>query len=87
MVEYATEKGMQLALSKAGEYNGQKFHIEKFNKQLTKKKKTKKEDDPDWLLNPQIQEELKVMGRTDDLQSDYFLRSKGIFFYIEFLRF
>lgn len=80
IVEYATERGMQLALARAGEFNGQTFKVERDFRLLTKKKRAKKEEDPDWTLDPEVQEELEAMKGTVALNKEYELRSSGICF-------
>lgn len=85
VVEYATEKGMQLALTRAGEYNGQTFKVERDFRPIVKKKRTKKETDPDWTLDPDVQHELEAMKGTMALNKDYELRSSGNCFVCFFL--
>lgn len=81
-VEYATEKGMQRALEKAGNYQGRTFPVEQVVKKVVKRKpREKKEQDPDWTLDPNVQEELKAMEESEGVvQKDYELRSNGEFF-------
>lgn len=78
IIEYATEKAMQFALARAGEYDGQKFKTARDFKQVVRKKRVKKQDDPDWTLDPDVQAELEAMGRTVGLKKDYELRSMGM---------
>lgn len=66
---------MQLALAKVGDYNGQRFNVQRDVKQVVKRKRAKREQDPDWALDPEVQEELQAMGGV--VKKDYELRSQG----------
>lgn len=78
LVEYATEKGMNLALAKAGEYNGHKFPVERVFRQVVKRKREKKDEDPDWTQDPEVQEELKSIENAEKIEKYYELRSNGM---------
>lgn len=72
---------MQLALARAGEFNGRRFPVTKMLKQVVRKKREKKEEDPDWAQDPEVQEELKAMEEEEgELEKDYELRSNGTAF-------
>lgn len=83
IIEYNTEKSVQLALAHAGEYNGFKFNVFRESSQpIVKKKRTKKEEDPDWTCDPEVQEELKAMGGDAIIPKKYNLRPEGMFVYL-----
>lgn len=71
---------MHLALAHAGEYNGFKFNVTRESSRPVKKKRIKKEEeDPDWTLDPEVQEELKAMGANIIVPKQYNLRPEGMF--------
>lgn len=86
IIEYSTEKSVQLALRHAGEYNGFKFSVSReSSRPVAKKKRIKKEEDPDWTIDPEVQEELKAMGTNVVIPKKYNLRPEGMFIYLLFV--
>lgn len=76
LVEYANEDSMLNALEVAGEYNGQFFNVTRDTQIIPKKKKGKKNPDPDWTDDPEVRSELEAMGAFGP-QRAYELRSEG----------
>lgn len=72
-IEYNTRASAQKALTEAGEYNGQTFVVGWDRKSPSKKTIKKKEKDPDWKLDPDVQAELASMS--SEYSSQYTLRS------------
>ncbi|XP_044255219.1 protein xmas-2 isoform X2 [Tribolium madens] len=74
LIEYANEDGMLNALEVAGEYNGHVFNVTRDTETVVKKKRPKKNPDPDWTDDPEIKAELVAMGgfapRTYDLRPE-----------------
>ncbi|KAL3273963.1 hypothetical protein HHI36_015385 [Cryptolaemus montrouzieri] len=78
-VEYATEDGAQKAVKLGGIHENHIFEVVK-DDPLDKRKRIKKDDDPDWLPDPDVLEELNAMcgGPSLGLASKYKLRPEGM---------
>lgn len=74
IIEYDNDDSVQLALAHAGDFNGHKFDVAREPRPAVKKKRTKQEEDPDWALDPDVQEELKAMGGNFGPARNYNLR-------------
>lgn len=74
LVEYGNEDSMLNALELAGEYKGNIFHIARDPGFSSKKK----DEDPDWLDDPEVRAELEAMGGFGVSRS-YNLRGEGNF--------
>lgn len=80
IIEYNKDKSVQQALAHAGEYDGFKFNVSReLSRPVSKKKHIEKDKDPDWILDPEVQEELNAMGGVSIIPKTYNLRSEGVY--------
>ncbi|KAK5641742.1 hypothetical protein RI129_010289 [Pyrocoelia pectoralis] len=75
-VHYKHYEDVQNALLNASYYNGKKFSISTHSSK-PKTRRVKKDDDPDWLPDAEVQEELDAMSSTSDRKS-YNLRLEAM---------
>lgn len=50
------------ALEVGGEYNGKVFNISKDTSEIIKRKRAKKDQDPEWTIDPELHDELQAMS-------------------------
>ncbi|RZC37283.1 xmas-2 [Asbolus verrucosus] len=77
VIEYANEDSMLNALEVAGEYNGHVFNVMRDTETVVKKKKVKKDPDPDWTEDADVKAELEAMGAFGP-KRNYELRSEDM---------
>lgn len=79
IIEYDCPENAQMAILNGGEYKGHVFSVNWHESQAVKKKKVKKDPDPDWVPDLEIQEELDAMAATGAsfLKKTYNLRPEG----------
>lgn len=76
-VHYQYYRNAQNALLNGSHYNGKKFNISIANN-VPKKKITRKESDPTWLPDMDIQSELDAMSGTSEGRRSYNLRQEAM---------
>ncbi|XP_035439717.2 uncharacterized protein LOC118268974 [Spodoptera frugiperda] len=64
VIEYDQPSSAERAVLNAGAYDGFMFDVTRNKMKMRRRSSTKKEDDPDWVPDSDVEEELSAMGAT-----------------------
>ncbi|KAH9629441.1 hypothetical protein HF086_015771 [Spodoptera exigua] len=64
IIEYDQPSSIEKAVLNAGAYDGFMFDVTRSKAKMRRRSSTKKEDDPDWVPDSDVEEELSAMGAT-----------------------
>lgn len=77
IIQYDSNEAVQCAIENGGEFNGKVFGISRYVKASAKKRPVKKDGDPDWTVDPEVQEELAAMAGKSLIKKMYNLRPES----------